>query len=206
MTLSAACSSGGSAPAAFHPRAASSTTSAPVSAPGTRDPARQSLDWPPFGSDVRIAMTSWRPSQHQQRPAVRADKNFLLAFLYAEYRGNTDDRWKRYAAGQVVGALEANLNEPSVTTESFTGTISLTHMSAYPVSSLPGSVAVSECFNDAGAKNTNLNTGKPLKNQGTPDSHYYLNTDVLKKVHHRRWRVVEVYPVVPYSRAKECKP
>ena len=66
-------------------------------------------------------MPGWLPADRGEAPAVVAAKNFLLAFLYAEYRGNQDDRWTKYVSGAVLGALKANLSEPSVTTESFTG-------------------------------------------------------------------------------------
>ena len=61
---------------------------------------REPWSWPPFGRDVhivdaRLAAGKWR---RKCRPWITA-KDFLLAVLYAEYRGNQDDRWAAYAAG-----------------------------------------------------------------------------------------------------------
>jgi len=133
-------------------------------------------------------------------------KDFLLAFLYAEYRGNQDDRWTGYVSGAPLAELKSNLAEPSVTTESFTGTILFSHMRAFADPSLPGDIDVSECFDNSQSSNTDLVTGKPLANQGPADQRYYRNTDVLAKNHSGHWHVISVDPVVYYPRAKECKP
>ena len=164
-----------------------------------------SLAWPPFGSNVHIFMPGWLPADRGEAPAVVAAKNFLLAFLYAEYRGNQDDRWTRYVSGDVLGALKANLSEPSVTTESFTGTISFSHMRAYPDPTTTGAIDVSECFDNSGSHNTSLATGKIIPDRIPVDQHYYRNTDVMARKN-GQWNVVSVYPVVYYPRAPECRP
>ena len=167
--------------------------------------ATGALNWPPFGRNVHIFMPGWLPADRGEAPAVVAAKNFLLAFLYAEYRGNQDDRWTRYVSGAVLGALKANLSEPSVTTESFTGAISFSHMRAYPDPSTPGAIDVSECFDNSGSHNTSLATGKIIPDRIPADQHYYRNTDVMASKN-GQWNVVSVYPVVYYPRAPECRP
>lgn len=171
-------------------------------------PARRtagSLEWPPFGRHVHVVMPGWRPADPGESLAVVAAKNFLLAFLYAEYRGNQDDRWTGFASGAVLGALKANLSQPSVTTESFTGTIVFSHMRAYPDPAQPGAVDVSECFDNSRSYNTDLATGRIIPGRAPVDQHYYMNTDVMAESN-GRWTVISVYPVVYYPRARECKP
>jgi hypothetical protein len=163
------------------------------------------LAWPPFGGNVRIFMPGWLPADPGQVPAVVAAKNFLLAFLYAEYRGNQDDRWTRYVSGEVLGALKANLSEPSVTTESFTGTVSFSHLRAYPDPTTAGAIDVSECFDNSGSRNTSLATGKIIPDRIPANQHYYRNTDVMARKN-GQWNVVSVYPVVYYPQAQECRP
>ena len=163
------------------------------------------LNWPPFGGNVHIVMPGWLPADPGEMPAVIAAKDFLLAFLYAEYRGNQDDRWTGYASGQVLSALKANLSEPSVTTESFTGTIIFSHMRAFPDPATAGAIDVSECFDNAGSRNTDLATGKSIADRIPASQHYYMNTDVMAKAN-GQWRVISVYPVVYYPQAQECKP
>ncbi len=167
--------------------------------------AAGALERPPFGRNVRIVMPGWLPADPSEVPAVIAAKNFLLAFLYAEYRGNQDDRWTAFVSGPVLGALKANLSVPSVTTESFTGTIIFSHLRAYPDPAAAGAIDVSECFDNSRSRNTDLATGKTLADRIPAGQHYYLNTDVMAKAN-GRWTVISVYPVVYYPRAAECRP
>jgi hypothetical protein len=210
--LAAGC--GTAAPPAFRP-AGQGTTAGAGTAAGTagrtRNPAGPAhratgpVRWPPFGSNVRIVMPGWLPADPGEVPAVIAAKNFLLAFLYAEYRGNQDDRWTGYASGQVLGALKANLSEPAVTTESFSGTIVFSHMRAFPDPATAGAIDVSECFDNAGSRNTDLATGKTAAGRIPARQHYYMNTDVISLAN-GQWRVISVYPAVYYPQAHECKP
>lgn len=214
--LATGCGAG--PPAAFRPAGASMGARASAgTAAGTgtagrtgnlASPAHRAagpLNWPPFGGNVHIVMPGWLPADPGEVPAVTAAKNFLLAFLYAEYRGNQDDRWTGYASGQVLSALKANLSEPSVTTESFTGTIIFSHMRAFPDPATAGAIDVSECFDNAGSRNTDLATGKSIADRIPASQHYYMNTDVMAKTN-GQWRVISVYPVVYYPQAQECKP
>jgi hypothetical protein len=216
VLLASGC--GASTPTAFRPAGASTGAGASAgpatgtgAAGGTGNlasPAHRAdgpLNWPPFGRNVHIVMPGWLPADPGEVPAVIAAKDFLLAFLYAEYRGNQDDRWTGYASGPVLSALKANLSEPSVTTESFTGTIIFSHMRAFPDPATLGAIDVSECFDNAGSRNTDLATGKSIADRIPASQHYYMNTDVMAKAN-GQWRVISVYPVVYYPQAQECKP
>jgi hypothetical protein len=137
-------------------------------------------------------------------PAVIAAKNFLLALLYAEYKGGRDQRWTAYVSGSVVApGLRGTLNAPNVTTESFRGTVRFSHMHAFPDPTVKGAIDVSECFDNSKVVNTSLATGKVVPDHTPADQHYYLNTDVLTQ--NGGWHVVSVYPVVYYPRARECR-
>lgn len=203
----------GPAPGSFHPAGATAAAAAghaartTGAAPGTagRATGRDLLAWPPFGPDVHIVMPGWLPPVRSEVPAVIVAKDFLLAYLYAEYRGNQDDRWAGYVSGPVLSALESNLAGPDVTTESFTGTIIFSHVSAFPDPTEPGAIDVSECFDNARSANTSLATGKIVPDHGPADHHYYLNTDVLA-VRNGHWRVISVNPVIYFPQARECKP
>ena len=207
--LATACGTAGTAgPAAFRPAGAASgaagTAGAAVGATG-RGTGPNLLAWPPFGPDVRIVMPGWLPAARREIPAVIAAKDFLLAYLYAEYRGNQDDRWAGYVSGAVRSALSSDLAQPSVTTESFTGTIIFSHLAAFPDPTVPGAVDVSECFDNARSANTSLATGKVVPDRTPANQHYYLNTDVLAR-RNGQWRVISVDPVIYYPQARECKP
>jgi len=198
----AAC--GSPKPGTFHPggTALSGNTFLPAS------PAAGSggLTWPPFGSDVHIVMPSWLPGSGREKQAVITAKDFLLAFLYAEYKGSRDQRWTSYVSGGgVLDGLKSTLGAPDITTQSFRGTIRFSHIRAFPDPSLNGDIDVSECFDNSHSENTSLATGKIVPDRTPADQHYYLNTDVLAR-HQGEWHVVSVYPVIYYPRAKECGP
>ena len=147
--LAVAC---GATPAAtFHPEGANPAGSASTPSHGPSQLARVSADsvvWPPFGRNVHIVMPGWLPADPAEVPAVITAKNFLLAFLYAEYRGNRDHRWTAYVAGKVKNDLRSNLAQPDVTTESFQGTILFSQMNAFADPAVAGGIHVSECFDN----------------------------------------------------------
>lgn len=208
VSVTALVSGCGSQPpaATFHP-AGSVATGPQDTSVATPMPVKHGgpLAWPPFGRNAHIVMPSWLPPDHSQVPAVIAAKDFLLAFLYAEYTGNRDHRWLAYAKGDVVSALRANLAEPSVTKESFRGIIRFSQFRAFADPATQGALDISECFNNAHSVNTSIITGKPVKDNTPADQHYYRNTDVLAKSAGGRWQVIKVYPVIYYPQAKECK-
>jgi hypothetical protein len=202
--LTAACGSAHPGQA-FHPTGASQ--SAPVAAaPAPGQPAAGGLTWPPFGHQVQIIMPGWTPSRASEAPAVLANKNFLLALLYAEYRGNQDTRWRAYTASRLRPALQAQLSQPDVTTQSFTGTIRFSHMTAFPDPAIKGAIDVAQCFDNSHSTNTSLHTGRPVPDNTPADQHYYRTTNVLARSHGGSWQVVSMYSPIYYPRAPECKP
>jgi hypothetical protein len=155
---------------------------------------------------VQIIMPGWTPSAASEAPAVLANKNFLLALLYAEYRGNQDHRWRAYTASRLRGPLGAQLSQPDVTTQSFTGTIRFSHMTAFPDPRTKGAIDVAQCFDNSHSKNTGLHTGRPVPDNTPADQHYYRTTDVLAQAQNGSWQVVSMYPPIYYPQARECKP
>jgi hypothetical protein len=200
--LAAAC---GSAPAQpFRP--AGSYQPGPAS--GQAAPSRISggLAWPPFGPQTHVIMPGWLPPQAGEDAAVIANKDFLLALLYAEYRGGQDSRWRAYASPRIQAALGHQLAQPDVTTESFTGTIRFSHLSAFPDPVIKGAVDVAQCFDNSRSVNTSIRTGRPVPGRTPADQHYYRTTNVLAPGRTGHWQVVSMYPAVYYPRAPECKP
>src|SRR5487761_162129 len=156
------------------------------------------------GPNAHIIMPSWLPANASEGPAVIAAKDFLLAFLYSEYKGGRDQRWTAYVSGGVIAGLRSTLATPGITTQSFKGTVRFSHMQAFPDPRVKGAIDVAECFDNSHSLNTSLATGKVVPDHTPADQHYYLNTDVLSRK--AGWHVVSVYPVVYYPRARECRP
>jgi hypothetical protein len=163
---------------------------------------------PPFGKNVHIEMTSWLPANAAEAQAVITDKDYELAYLYAEYRGGQDQSWLSYVSSMMQSAVQQSLRASDVTTESFTGTISYFDMNVIPDPLVRGDLDVSSCFDNAGSSNTNLSTGAVLPNTGSPDSHYVRITDELRKDSGGQWQVVSSLPAVYYpdGEAAACKP
>jgi hypothetical protein len=195
-----ACSS--PAPPAFNPGGPASTapaTAAPSAGPG-------SVIMPPFGQNAHVVITGWRPGNAGLAGAVLADKDYELAYLYAEYTGGRDSSWTSYVSQTMELQVRGVLSGQDVTTESFQGTIRIFDMSAIRDPAVPADVDVSACFDNAAAANTNLSTGAVLPGQSPSDRNYYRYTDQLAQTPSGRWQVVSDYPLVYYPRAKECKP
>jgi hypothetical protein len=166
--------------------------------------ASSTVTWPPFGSNVHIDMTNWTPADHSEVPAVIADKDFQLAFLYSEYRGGQDQRWANYVSSGMQPAYQTKLSQPDVTTQSFTGTVRYFLMRAFPDPSMRGAIDVSACEDVAQAPSTDLHTGKIIP--GTPpDQSYWRYTDVISQSG-GQWKVVAAYPASYYPRERDCKP
>ncbi len=185
----------------FTPQGGGSTAvpSASGSGPG-------SLAMPPFGSNAHIDMTNWMPADPGQAQAVLTDKDYQLAYLYAEYTGGKDQRWTSYASTTMQPELTSALAAPGVTTESFIGTIRFSHMTAIPDPNVRSEIDVSACFDNAQSSNTNLRTGKVIPDNTPLDQHYFRYTDVLGKSIDGQWQEVSEFPHIYYPRAKECKP
>lgn len=195
----AGCSSA-KAPA-FNPGGPPSATSLaqPSTEPG-------SAGMPPFGKNAHIVMTGWLPKNAALARAVVADKDYELAFLYAEYTGGQSQTWTSYVSPTMGAQVRAVLSEHDVTTESFRGTIRIFKMTVIRDPVVRADVDVSACFDNARAVNTDLSTGKVLPGQAPSDRNYYRYTDQLARSSSGQWQVVSNYPLVYYPRAKECKP
>ena len=197
----AGCSS--AQPPAFNPGGPASTAPATPVAPS---PGPGSVIMPPFGRNAHIVMTSWRPDKASMARAVLADKDYELAFLYAEYTGGKSQDWTSYVSQTMELQVRGVLSRPDVTTESFRGTIRIFAMTVIHDPAVPADVDVSACFDNAQAVNTNLSTGATLPGQSPSARNYYRYTDQLAQTPAGQWQVVSNYPLVYYPRAKECKP
>ena len=160
---------------------------------------------PAFGKNVHIDLTSWHPANPSQAQAVLVDKNYELAFLYAEYTGGGDSSWANYVSSTMQTEVQDTLSKPDVTSESFAGTIRIFDMSVVADPTVPGRLDVSGCFDNAQSSNTSRQTGQVIPDTGSPDQHYYRYTDQLAK-DGGQWQVTSDLPAVYYPRAKECKP
>ena len=196
-----ACSS--PPPPAFNPggpaSAAPATPMATSSGPG-------SVIMPSFGKNAHVIMTDWMPGDASMAKAVLADKDYELAFLYAEYTGGKSQDWTSYVNHTMEIQVRELLAKPDVTTESFKGTIRIFAMKVLRDPTVPADVDVSACFDNARAVNTDLGTGAVLPGQSPSDDNYYRFTDQLAQSPTGQWQVVSNYPLVYYPRAKECKP
>ncbi len=200
----AACSSQQPA-STFTPGGGGASTAGAGQAPGAAA-SSSGYVMPPFGKNVQIQMTSWLPADASQAQAVNTDKDYELAFLYAEYKGGQDQTWVNYVSPVMRTAVQQTLRATDVTTESFTGTVKYFDMSVIPDPLVRGDVDVSTCFDNAGSSNTSLTTGAVIADSGSPDSHYVRISDELRKNSAGQWQVVSSLPAVYYPEAKQCKP
>jgi hypothetical protein len=161
---------------------------------------------PPFGANVHVDMTSWLPANAAQAQAVNTDKDYELAYLYAEYKGGQDQTWVNYVNSVMQTAVQQSLQATDVTTESFAGTVRYFDMSVIPDPLVKGDLDVSACFDNAGSSNTDLTTGKVIPDTSAPDSHYVRIADELRKDSAGQWQVVSSLPAIYYPQAAQCKP
>jgi hypothetical protein len=196
-----ACSS--PPPPAFNPGGpASAAPATPVATSSGPD----SVVMPPFGKNAHVIMTDWMPEDARMAKAVLADKDYELAFLYAEYTGGKSQDWTAYVNHTMELQVRALLAKPEVTGESFKGTIRIFKMRVIRDPAVPGDLDVSACFDNARAVNTSLSTGAVLPGQSPSNDNYYRFTDQLTQSPTGQWQVVGNYPLAYYPRAKECKP
>jgi hypothetical protein len=160
---------------------------------------------PPFGKGVQVEMTSWVPKDATQAAAVNVEKNYELAYLYAEFRGGQDVSWENYTGPEMEPLVRQALQASDVTTESFTGTIKYFDMSVIADPLVKGDLDVSECFDNAGSSNTSLTTGKVIPDTGSADSHYVKIGDELRMGSAGQWQVISSLPPVYYPQAPQCK-
>ena len=161
---------------------------------------------PPFGKNVHVVMTSWMPKTASLAPAVLADKDYELAYLYAEYTGGQSYDWTSYVDAAMETQIRGVLAGQDVVTESFKGTIKIFDMTVIHDPVIPADVDVSACFDNAQAVNTSLGTGAVLPGQAPSDSNYYRYSDELAPTSSGQWQVVSAYQRIYYPQAKECKP
>ena len=195
----AAC--GSAKPPAFNPGGPQSVAAAtPTQSSGPDD-----VVMPPFGKNAHIVMTSWLPKTASMTQAVLTDKDYELAYLYAEYTGGQSESWTSYVNPTMEAQVREVLSGQDVTTESFKGTIRIFGMRVIRDPAIPADVDVSACFDNARAVNTSLSTGAVLPGQLPSDRNYYRYTDVLAPAS-GQWQVVSDYQLAYYPQAKECKP
>jgi hypothetical protein len=199
-----ACSAGGPSAATFTPEGGTASAAGGGQASDAAAPGGYVM--PPFGANVHVQMTSWLPASASEAQAVNTDKDYELAFLYAEYKGGQDQSWVNYVSPVMQTAVQQSLQASDVTTESFTGTIQYFDMSVIPDPLVKGDLDVSACFDNAGSTNTDLTTGKVIPDTSSPDSHYVRISDELRKDSAGQWQVVSSLPAVYYPEAKQCKP
>jgi hypothetical protein len=197
-----ACSS--PAPPAFNPGGPASTAPATPMAQSSSPPG--SVVMPPFGKNAHIVMTGYLPKNAEMAKAVVADKDYELAFLYAEYTGGQSQDWAAYVNHTMEVQVRRLLAKTDVTTESFKGTIRIFAMRVIRDPTVAGNLDVSACFDNAKAVNTDLKSGAVLPGQSVSNDNYYRFTDQLAKSSDGQWQVVSNYPIVYYPQAKECKP
>lgn len=198
---------GSSKPPPFTPGGpASGTATTATATPMAQPSGPPGVTMPPFGANTHIVMTSWVPKSAGLVAAVNADKDFELAYLYAEYTGGQSGDWASYVSAGMAEALRGALAAQSVTSESFKGTITFSQMSAMYDPKITKDVDVSGCVDDAQALNTDLKTGSVLPGQSPSDRSYYKYTDELAPVSGGQWQVVGNYAPIYYPQAKECKP
>jgi hypothetical protein len=190
-------------PPAFNPGGPASTAPA---TPMAQSSGPGSVIMPPFGQNAHVIITTWRPKNASLASAVLTDKDYELAYLYAEYTGGQAESWTSYVSQTMELQVRGVLSGKDVTTESFKGTIRIFDMTAIRDPVVPADVDVSACFDNAQATNTSLGTGAVLPGQSPSDASYYRYTDQLAQTSSGQWQVVSDYPLVYYPRAKECKP
>jgi hypothetical protein len=194
---------GSSPPPPFNP---SGQTSAAAVTPLAQQTGPAGVTMPSFGKNARVVMTSWRPKDASLAQAVLTDKDYKLAYLYAEYTGGQSEDWTSYVNAAMQTEISGVLAGPDVTTESFKGTIRIFDMTASHDPVIPADVDVSACFDNAQAVNTSLSSGAVLPGQAPSDSNYYRYTDELAPTSSGQWQVVAAYQNIYYPQAKECKP
>jgi hypothetical protein len=199
-----ACSSAGPTAATFTPGGGGLSTAGGQASDAAAGSGGYVM--PPFGANVHVDMTSWLPANAAQAQAVNTDKDYELAYLYAEYKGGQDQTWVNYVSSVMQTAVQQSLQATDVTTESFVGTVKYFDMSVIPDPLVKGDLDVSACFDNAGSSNTNLTTGKVIPDTSAPDSHYVRIADELRKDSAGQWQVISSLPAIYYPQAAQCKP
>lgn len=196
--LASAC--GSSAPQSFHP--AGKISSAP--GPGA------SLVHFPFPPDIHIEFQTPLPSDPQQAAVVTTDRNFQLAFYYAQYTQGKDRRFNEYIAPiarELAMVVQSNVAPYAVEHKTIRGTIRFYDTTVQPVPGAPQNLTVSQCVDSSKLPDIDARTGKRVPGQPPPAHYHTLEGDTFKPVGGGKWLLIAVTSTYyPEGNAKECKP
>lgn len=196
--LASAC--GSSAPQSFHP--AGKISSAP--GPGA------SLVHFPFPPDIHIEFQTPLPSDPQQAAVVTTDRNFQLAFYYAQYTQGKDTRFNNYIAPiatAVARVVQSNVAPYAVDHKTIRGTLRFYDTTVQPVPGAPHNMTVTSCVDDSKLPDINARTGRPIPGSPPPSSYYTLESDAFKPMGAGKWGLIAITTqVYPQGNSRECKP
>jgi hypothetical protein len=194
--LASACGSPG--PQAFHP-------AGKISAAPSPSASLAAFRFPP---DIHIEFQSPLPADPQQAAAVTTDRNFQLAFYYAQYTQGKDQRFNGYIppiAAALARVVQSNVAPYAADHKSIRGTLRFYDTSVSPVPGAPQNVTVTNCVDDSQLTDTDARTGKPIPDPSAPG--YTLENDAFKPIGGGKWGLIAISTsVYPQGNSKECKP
>lgn len=192
--LAAAC--GAPAPQAFHPAGKVSATPS-ASLAGFR-----------FPPDIHIEFQSPLPADPQQASVVATDRNFNLAFYYAQYSQGKDQRFNDYippVATALARVVQSNVVPYKVDHKSIRGTLRFYKTSVTPVPGAPQNRSVTSCVDYTHLTDTDARTGSPRRDPNQPT--YVLERDAFKPMGGGTWGLIGIFTnVYPDGNSKECLP
>ena len=196
--IATAC--GSSAPQAFHPAGKASAAPNPSA----------SLANFPFPPDIHIDFQSALPADPQQAAAVTTDRDFQLAFYYAQYTQGKDRRYEQYLAPGTTPLLievQSNVTPYATDHKSIRGTLRLYDTTVQPVQGAPQALSVTQCVDDSKLPDVDARSGKVIPGSPRPSAYYILESDTFKPLGSGRWGLAAIaITVYPQGNAKECKP
>jgi predicted small lipoprotein YifL len=189
---------GSSGPEAFHP--AGKVSAAPDS--------NSSLAKFPFPPDVHVEFQSPVPADPQQAAVVTTDRDFQLAFYYAQYSQGKDQRFNGYIAPiatALARVVQSNVAPYAVDHKSIRGTLRIYDTTVTPVPGAPQNLTVTNCVDDSQLPDIDTRTGKPIPDPSAPS--YTLESDAFKPMGGGKWGLIAISTsVYPQGNSKECKP
>lgn len=196
----AAC--GPSAPQAFHPAGKPSATPRPSQHAATAKF--------PFPADIHIEFQSPLPADPRKSAVLATDRNFQLAFYYAQYTQGKDTRFNDYIAPiakAVAMSVQSNVAPYIVDHKTIRGTLRFYHTTVTPVAGAPQNMTVTNCVDDSRLPDINARTGRRIVGSPPPGSYYTLESDAFKPLGGGKWALIAITTnVYPQGRSKECKP
>lgn len=194
----AAC--GSSAPQAFHPAGKPSATPSKSAATGQF----------PFPADIHIEFQSAPPMDPRQSAVLATDRNFQLAFYYAQYTQGKDTRFNDYIAPiarAVAMSVQSNVAPYIVDHKTIRGTLRFYRTTVEPVDGAPQNMTVTNCVDDSRLPDINARTGERIVGSPAPSSYYTLESDAFKPLGGGKWGLIAITThVYPQGQSKECKP